>query len=144
MQSGLHMKILGAKVLSVVGALLVMSPAPVSAADPVTDAFYVRCVSENSYQMQPGELEEACACMAPVMVSFLTADARRTIEDAIKSRKPVSLSGNPFQGDPAQLARSAIRQCPAVGEAMYRRECAGGNEAAPHCQEMRDMIDQVP
>ena len=82
--------------------------------------------------------------MAPVMVSFLTADARAKLEDAIKTSKPVSLSGNPFRGHPAELARSAIRQCPAVGEAMYRRECVGGNEALPHCQEMKDMLDQVP
>ncbi len=139
MQPELHMKILGA-----VSALVMMIPAPASGADPVVDAFYVRCVSENSYQMQPAELEAACACMAPVMVSFLTADARAKVEGAIKTRKPVSLSGNPFRGHPAELARSAIRQCPAVGEAMYRRECAGGNEALPHCQEMKDMLDQVP
>jgi hypothetical protein len=137
MRSTLHMKILG-------GALLAMSQAHASAADPVIDAFYMRCVSENSYQMQPRELEEACACMAPVMASFLTEDARRRVEDAIKAGKAASLSGNPFNGDPAQLARSAIKQCPAVGEAMYRHACAGGNEAAPQCQEMRALINQVP
>src|SRR5688500_249614 len=57
--------------------------APDAAADPVVDAFYNRCVSENAYQMAPNELEGACACMAPVMVSFLTDDARRRLEEAI-------------------------------------------------------------
>src|SRR6185295_1940440 len=46
-------------------------------ADPVVDAFYARCVSENAYQMGPNDLEGACACMAPLMVSFLTDEARR-------------------------------------------------------------------
>ena len=125
------------------GALPVAVAATTAAADPVVDAFYTRCVSENSYQMAPNELEEACACMAPVMVSFLTEDARRRIEDAIKNSQPIGLSGSPFKGDPADLARSAIQQCPAVGAAMYQQKCAGGNEAAPQCQEMKCMLDQA-
>ncbi len=114
-----------------------------AAADPVTDAFYNRCVSENAYQMAPNELESACACMAPVMVSFLTDDARRQVEDAIKNNAPVSLGASPFKGNPADLARSAIQQCPNVGKAMYAQKCAGANEAAPQCQEMKAMIDQA-
>jgi hypothetical protein len=117
--------------------------ATTAAADPVVDAFYTRCVSENSYQMGPNELEGACACMAPVMVSFLTDDARRRIEDAIKNNQPIGLSGSPFKGNPADLARSAIKQCPNVGAAMYQQKCAGGNEAAPQCQEMKGMLDQA-
>jgi hypothetical protein len=115
-----------------------------AAADPVVDSFYVRCVSENSYRMPPEELEQACACMAPVLTSFLADDARRQIEQAISTNKPVSFAGSPFKGDPAELARSAIRQCPAVGAAMYRQKCAGASEAAPQCQEMKAMIDQAP
>jgi hypothetical protein len=125
--------------LVLAGAALV----PSAAADPVVDAFYVRCVSENSYQMEPVDLEGACACMAPVMASFLTDEARLKITEAIKAKKPVSLTGSPFKGHPAELARSAIKQCPAVGEAMYRQKCAGGNEAAPQCQEMKSMLDQA-
>ena len=93
--------------------------------------------------MAPNELEGSCACMAPVMVSFLTDDARRRVEDAIKNSAPVSLGASPFKGDPADLARSAIQQCPGVGKAMYAQKCAGGNEAAPQCQEMKGMIDQA-
>ena len=114
-----------------------------AAADPVVDAFYNRCVSENAYQMAPNELEGACACMAPVMVSFLTDDARRRLDEAIENNAPVSLGGSPFKGNPADLARSAIQQCPNVGKAMYAQKCAGGNEAAPQCQEMKGMIDQA-
>jgi hypothetical protein len=117
--------------------------APSAAADPVVDAFYNRCVSENAYQMAPNELEGACACIAPVMVSFLTDDARRRLEEAIKSNAPISLGGNPLKGNPADLARTAIEQCPNVGKAMYAQKCAGGNAAAPQCQEMKGMIDQV-
>ena len=114
-----------------------------AAADPVVDAFYARCVSENAYQMGPNDLESACACMAPVMVSFLTDEARRQIEDAIKNRQPLQLSGSPFRGDPADLARSAIKQCPAVGAAMYQQKCSGGNATAPQCREMKGMLDQA-
>jgi hypothetical protein len=117
--------------------------ATTAAADPVVDAFYTRCVSENSYQMGPNELEGACACMAPVMVSFLTDDARRRIEDAIKNNQPIGLSGSPFKGNPADLARSAIKQCPNVGAAMYQQKCSGGNASAPQCREMKDMLDQA-
>lgn len=124
-------------------ALLLMNATFASAADPVVDAFYGRCVAENSYQMQPAELEVACACMAPVMVSFLTVEARRKLEDAIRTSKPVSLGRSPFKAAPAELARGAIRQCPAVGTALYRQKCAG-NEAAPQCREMKEMLDQVP
>lgn len=125
------------------GTLPLAVAATSASADPVVDAFYNRCVTENSYQMGPNELEGACACMAPVMVSFLTDEARRRIEDAIRNNQPVGLSGNPFKGNPADLARSAIKQCPSVGAAMYRQKCAGGNEAAPQCQEMKGMIDQA-
>lgn len=129
---------------AVLGALVLSAAvAPAAEADPVVDTFYLRCVSENSYQMQPAELEGACACMAPVMVSFLTVEARKTIEEAIKANKPVSFTGSPFKGNPAQLARDAIRQCPTVGEAMYRQKCAGANEAAPQCQEMKNMLDEA-
>jgi len=117
--------------------------ATTATADPVVDAFYARCVSENSYQMAPNELESACACMAPVMVSFLTDDARQRIEYAIKNNQPIGLSGNPFRGDPADLARSAIKQCPAVGAAMYQQKCSGDNASAPQCQEMKGMLDQA-
>lgn len=115
-----------------------------AAADPVTDAFYARCTTENSYQMQPAELDEACACMAPVLVSFLTPEARQEIESAIEANRSVSFSGSPFKGDPAELARSAIRQCPKVGAAMYRQNCQGANESAPQCVEMKQMIDGGP
>ena len=121
----------------------VAAAAPSATADPVVDAFYNRCVSENAYQMAPNELESACACMAPVMVSFLTDDARRRLEEAIKNNAPVSLGGSPFKGNPSDLARTAIKQCPNVGKAMYAQKCAGGNEAAPQCQEMKGMIDQA-
>jgi len=124
-------------------ALPFIVAATTAAADPVVDAFYTRCVSENSYQMGPNELEGACACMAPVMVSFLTDEARGRIEDAIKRNQPIGLSGSPFKGDPADLARSAIKQCPAVGAAMYQQKCAGGNAAAPQCREMKSMLDQA-
>jgi hypothetical protein len=131
------------KIPGVLGALLLSAAlAPAAEADPVVDAFYLRCVSENSYQMEPADLEGACACMAPVMVSFLTVEARKSIEEAIKANKPVSLTGSPFKGNPADLARDAIRQCPAVGEAMYRQKCTG-NEAAPQCQEMKNMLDEA-
>jgi hypothetical protein len=131
------------KIPGVLGALLLSAAlAPAAEADPVVDAFYLRCVSENSYQMEPADLEGACACMAPVMVSFLTVEARKTIEEAIKANKPVSVTGSPFKGNPADLARDAIRQCPAVGEAMYRQKCTG-NEAAPQCQEMKNMLDEA-
>ena len=131
------------KIPGVLGALLLSAAlAPAAEADPVVDAFYLRCVSENSYQMEPADLEGACACMAPVMVSFLTVEARKSIEEAIQANKPVSLTGSPFKGNPADLARDAIRQCPAVGEAMYRQKCTG-NEAAPQCQEMKNMLDEA-
>lgn len=133
------MKVLGVFVL--VASLAVAAPNAV--ADPVVDAFYNRCVSENAYQMAPNELEGACACMAPVMVSFLTDDARRRLDEAIRNNAPVSLGDSPFKGNPADLARSAIKQCPNVGKAMYAQKCAGGNEAAPQCQEMKGMIDQA-
>ena len=132
------MKALGIALI-LVSAMLVRS----AAADPIVDAFYARCVSENSYQMQPAELDEACACMAPVLVSFLTPEARQQIESAIKANKAVSFSGTPFKGNPSELARSAIKQCPKVGVSMYQQKCAGGNESAPECQEMKAMIDQA-
>lgn len=132
------------KVLKILaGALPFALTATSAAADPVVDAFYTRCVSENSYQLGPNDLEGACACMAPVMVSFLTDEARRQIEVAIKNNQPIGLRGSPFKGNPADLARSAIKQCPAVGAAMYQQRCAGGNEAAPQCQEMKGMLDQA-
>ena len=130
------------KAPSIVLAMLILASSP-AAADPVVDAFYGRCVSENSYRMQPADLESACACMAPVLVSFLTIDARRQVEQAIANNKPVSFNGSPFKGNPADLARRAIQECPAVGAAMYQQKCAGGNEAAPECQEMQAMIDQA-
>ena len=115
-----------------------------AAADPVVDAFDARCTAENAYRLPPADLDGACACMAPVLASFLSADARRQIEDAIKSGKPVSFAGSPFNGNPGDLARSAIAQCPAVGEAMYRQKCAGKNGGAPACREMRKMLDAAP
>lgn len=133
------MKALGIALI-LASALLVRS----AAADPILDAFYARCTSENSYQMPPAELDQACACMAPVLVSFLTPEARQQILDAIKANKAVSFSASPFKGNPADLARSAIKQCPEVGAAMYQQKCAGGNESAPECQEMKAMIDQAP
>ena len=84
-----------------------------AAADPVVDAFYNRCVSENAYQMAPNELEGACACMAPVMVSFLTDDARRQVEEAIKNNAPVSLGAQPVQG---QSRRPGPQRDPAMPE----------------------------
>lgn len=135
------------RAMKILALLALAAPLAIAAttatADPVVDAFYTRCVSENSYQMEPNELEGACACMAPVLVSFLTTEARHRIEDAIRKNRPVGLSGAPFRGDPAELARIAILQCPAVGAAMYRQKCAGGHEAAPQCQEMKAMIDQA-
>jgi hypothetical protein len=131
------------KLLKLLACAAPFAIAAAANADPVVDAFYNRCVAENSYQMQPAELEGACACMSPVMVSFLTMEARRQIEAAIQANKPVSLSGSPFKGDPATLARRAIRECPQVGAAMYRQNCAGGNETKPQCQEMKAMIDQA-
>src|SRR5690242_1633803 len=80
---------------------------PAAAADPVVEAFYGRCMAENSYEMEPAELDQACACMAPVMVSFLTSEARQTVETAIKTNTPIGLTGNPFKGNPAELARMA-------------------------------------
>jgi len=134
------------KVLGVLGGALILAGAiPLrAAADPVVDIFYTRCVSENSYQMAPAELDQACGCMAPVLGSFLTVEARQQIEAAIKADKPVSFSSSPFKGNPADLARSAIQQCPSVGAAMYQQKCAGGNEGAPQCQEMKAMIDAAP
>jgi hypothetical protein len=131
------------KYLGFLALVASMAVAATAAADPVVDAFYTRCVSENSYQMAPDELESACACMLPVMVSFLTIDARRRVEEALKNNAPVSLGGSPFRGNPADLVRTAIKQCPNVGKAMYAQKCAGGNEAAPQCQEMKGMIDQA-
>jgi hypothetical protein len=116
---------------------------PSAAADPVSDAFYERCTTENSYQMQPAELDAACACMAPVLASFLTVEARQQVEDALKGGKPITFAGSPFKGNPADLARSAIKQCPMVGEAMYQQKCAGKYDGAPECQEMKKMIDQA-
>ena len=114
------MKIL--KILA--GAVPIAVAAASAAADPVVDAFFNRCVSENSYQMAPNELEGACACMAPVIVSFLTDDARRRIEDAIKHNLPIGTTANPFSAYPANLARRAIKQCPAVGAATLTRRLA--------------------
>ena len=119
------------------------APIPAAAADPVVEAFYGRCMAENSYEMEPAELDQGCACMAPVMVSFLTPEARQKIEAAINTNTPVGLSGSPFKGNPAELARMAVVQCPAVGAAMYRQKCTG-NEGAPECQEMKEILDQVP
>ena len=124
-------------------ALASAAPIPAAADDAVVEAFYGRCMAENSYEMEPAELDQACACMAPVMVSFLTPEARQKVEAAIKTNTPVGLSGNPFRGNPAELARMAVVQCPAVGEAMYRQKCTG-NEGVPECQEMKEMLDQVP
>lgn len=138
---GAHMKTSAALAGGVLLAIAINISA--ASADPVVDAFYDRCVSENSYQMQPAELEQACSCMAPVLVSFLTIDARRRVEDAIRANKAVSFAGSPFKGNPADLARSAIEQCPSVGAAMYQQKCTGGNEATPQCQEMKQMIDQA-
>ncbi len=112
-------------------------------ADPVVDAFHESCVAENAYQMAPTELADACGCMAPVLVSFLTVRARQQVEESIRTNKPPSFSGSPFKGNPAELARSAIAQCPSVGEAMYRQKCQGANEATPQCQEMKEMVDQA-
>jgi hypothetical protein len=131
------------KLLGILVVALIAATATDAAADPVVDAFYNRCVSENAYQMAPNELEGACACMAPVMVSFLTDDAHRRVSEAIKNNAPVSLGASPFKGNPADLARTAIKQCPGVGKAMYAQKCAGGNETAPQCQEMKGMIDQA-
>ena len=114
----------------------VAAAAPSAAADPVVDAFYNRCVSENAYQMAPNELEGACACMAPVMVSSLTDDAHRRVSEAIKNNAPVSLGASPFKGNPADLARTAIKQCPGVGKALDAPNCAGGDETAPQCQDV--------
>lgn len=121
-----------------------LAGAPPAAADQVADAFYARCMSENSYQLPPVDLDEACACMAPVLVSFLTPEARQQIEQAIKANQPVSFSGSPFKGDPATLARSAIKQCPKVGAAMYQQNCGGQNAEAPQCVEMKKMLDGGP
>jgi hypothetical protein len=114
-----------------------------AAADPVSDAFYERCTTENSYNMEPAQLGEACACMAPVLASFLTPEAHKQVEDALKSQKPVTFSGNPYKGNPADLARTAIKQCPMVGEAMYQQKCAGKYDGAPECQEMKKMLDEA-
>lgn len=125
---------------TVVLALLVAGAAK---ADPVVDSFYTRCVSENVYQMQPGELEQACACMAPMVASFLTPEARARVEDAIRNNHAVNLGPNPYRGAPGDRAREAIRQCPATGVAMYNQKCAGDNATKPECQEMRTMIEQA-
>ena len=140
------------KTLAALAATMILASTPVlmilastpARADPVVDAFYARCVSENSYQMQPAELDKACACMAPVLVSFLTDEARQHVEDALRSRQPVTLTGSPFNGNPAEIARSAIKQCPSVGAAMYQQRCVGGNEATPQCQEMKGMLGPPP
>ncbi|HEV8391517.1 MAG TPA: hypothetical protein VGQ35_16820 [Dongiaceae bacterium] len=139
------MKIVGVKIAGVLGGALMLAGAIAlpAAADPVVDAFYDRCVSENSYQMGPGELEQACSCMAPVLVSFLSIAARQQVAEAIKTGKPITFSGSPFKGDPADLARRAIQECPTVGAAMYQQKCVGGNEATPQCREMKEMIDQA-
>ncbi|MGH6892194.1 MAG: hypothetical protein ACREEP_08060 [Dongiaceae bacterium] len=79
-----------------------------AAADPVVDAFYGRCVSESSYRMAPADLANACGCMAPVLVSFLTDEAYRQVEGSIKGNKPVTFGGTPFKGEPSDPARSAI------------------------------------
>lgn len=122
------------------GALLAATVAPAAGGDPVVENFRARCVAENSYRQPPAELAEACACMAPVLVSFLTPEARRQIETAIRGNRPASLGVSPFAGDPAELARRAIRRCPTVGAAIYRQKCTG-NEAAPQCLEMRALIE---
>jgi hypothetical protein len=133
------MKAIGSLGLAILVSMMLARP--VEAADPVADAFYARCTAENAYQMQPPELDKACACMAPVLASFLTDESRRQIEDAIRTGKPVSFAGSPFKGNPADLARRAIKQCPMVGAAMYRQRCTGQNEGAPECQEMKKMLD---
>ena len=133
------MKATGSLSLAILACMTIARPA--EAADPVADAFYARCTAENAYQMQPPELDEACACMAPVLASFLTVDAHKQIEDSLKTGKPASFAGSPFKGNPADLARAAIKQCPMVGAAMYRQKCAGKNEGAPECQEMKKMLD---
>src|SRR5262245_258151 len=112
-----------------------------AAADPVSDAFYQRCTASNAYNMEPAQLNEACACMAPVLTSFLTPEAHKEIEDALKSKKPVTFGGNPYKGNQADLARIAIKECPMVGEAMYQQKCAGKYDGAPECQEMKKMIE---
>lgn len=126
--------------LAILACMTLARPAE---ADPVADAFYARCTAENAYHMQPAELDGACACMAPVLASFLTVEARKQIEDSLKTGKPASFGGSPFKGNPADLARSAIKQCPMVGAAMYRQKCAGKNESAPECREMKKMIDEA-
>ena len=128
-------------VSTVLACLACVRPA---AADQVADAFYALCMSENSYNLPPVELDEACACMAPVLVSFLTPEARQGIEQSIKSNQTVAISGNPYKGDPATLARSAIKQCPKVGAAMYQQNCGGQNAEAPQCVEMKKMLDAGP
>ena len=126
-----------------IGALAFLCLAAAAArADDVVDSFYARCVNENAYQMQPAELDEACACMAPVLVSFLKPDARKQVEDAIRNNRQVTFQGSPYQGNPSDNARTAIQTCPMVGAAMYQQRCAGGNEQAPECQEMKAMIQQ--
>jgi hypothetical protein len=137
------MRATGGLSLAILATLACMALARPAEADPVVDAFYARCISENAYQMQAPELGGACTCMAPVLASFLTVDARMQIEDSLKTGKPVSFGGSPFMGNPADLARSAIKRCPMVGAAMYRQKCAGKNEGAPECREMKKMIDEA-
>ena len=113
-------------------------------ADPVTESFYARCVNENAYQMQSADLQSACGCMAPVLVSFLTPQARAQIDDEIRNNRSVSLSGSElYHGKPGDIARAAVRQCPAVAAAMYQQKCSVANAATPACQEMKAMIDQA-
>lgn len=135
----------GAAIMKIFATIaLSIAASTAASADPVVDAFYLRCVSENAYQMASADLEQACGCMAPVLVSFLTDDAYSKVEQSIRTNTPVNLSGYPYRGDPAELARLAIAQCPAVGAAMYRQKCAGANETTPECREMKAMIDQNP
>lgn len=115
-----------------------------AAADQVADAFYARCMSENSYQLPPVDLDEACACMAPVLVSFLTPEARQQIEQAIRANTTVAMSGNPYKSDPTTVAQAAIKQCPKVAGAMYDQKCSGQNAEAPYCVEMKKMLDGGP
>lgn len=128
----------------VTGALaLTVVMAGAALADPVVDSFYARCVSENAYQMQPGELEQTCTCMAPVLVSFLTPEAHAQVAEAVRNNHPVNLGPNPYRGSAGDRARDAVRQCPAAGVAMYNQKCAGENAALPACQEMKAMIEQA-
>lgn len=131
--------------LRIVAGALALAVLTVGAAqaDPVVDSFYTRCVSENAYQLQPAELQQACACMAPVLVSFLTPEARAQVEGAIRNNHEANLGPNPYRGAPGDRARDAIKQCPGAGIAMYNQKCAGEKAAQPACQEMKAMIDQA-